>query len=89
MNLPPRPSWADAAACRHVDRATRDAFFHDEKDPDNPARRICAGCSVRTQCLDHAITTGEPHGIWGGKDEEERKRIARSRSRRRPERVAS
>ena len=39
------------------------------------ARRICAGCRVRRQCLQFAIDFGEAHGIWGGTTPEERQRV--------------
>src|SRR5690606_16459965 len=37
------------------------------------------GCPVRTECLDHALTYPERHGIWGGLDEDERDRIRKNR----------
>ena len=37
------------------------------------AKAICATCSVQTDCLDYAIRIREPHGIWGGLNEVERK----------------
>ena len=46
------------------------------------ARRICAGCRVRQQCLDFAMRTGETHGIWGGTTPEERISARRQRLRR-------
>ncbi len=46
------------------------------------ARRICAGCRVRQQCLDFAMRTGETHGIWGGTTPEERIAARRQRLRR-------
>jgi WhiB family redox-sensing transcriptional regulator len=50
------------------------------------ARRICADCQVRQECLDFAMRSGEVHGIWGGATPEERNRarhrLARHRSRR-------
>lgn len=36
------------------------------------AKSICAGCAVTSQCLDHALTTGERYGVWGGLTAEER-----------------
>ena len=38
------------------------------------ARRICAGCQVRRQCLEFALRTNEMVGIWGGTTPEERAR---------------
>ena|ERR1700742_2844862 len=45
------------------------------------AIRICAGCTVRQQCLDFAIRSGEKDGIWGGTTPEERIRDRRVRNR--------
>jgi WhiB family transcriptional regulator, redox-sensing transcriptional regulator len=36
------------------------------------ARRICAGCSVRPQCLEYALKTQQNEGIWGGLTADER-----------------
>lgn len=30
------------------------------------AKAICRQCPIRTACLEHAMHTEEPHGIWGG-----------------------
>ena len=46
------------------------------------ALRICAGCPVRQQCLDFAMRTREPVGIWGGTTPEQRIRERRARNRR-------
>jgi WhiB family redox-sensing transcriptional regulator len=39
------------------------------------AKAICATCPVRIECLDYAIEIREPHGIWGGLNELERKAV--------------
>ena len=36
------------------------------------AKQICAGCSVRQECLEYALHYPEYHGIWGGLTEDER-----------------
>lgn len=41
------------------------------------ARRICAGCPVRSRCLGFALETREPEGIWGGTTPAERARARR------------
>ena len=43
------------------------------------ARRICADCPVRRDCLEYALRNGIDHGVWGGTSERERRRIARRR----------
>jgi Transcription factor WhiB len=35
---------------------------------------------VRVQCLEYALAVGETHGIWGGLNELERRRLARRRA---------
>jgi hypothetical protein len=35
---------------------------------------------VRVQCLDYAIRIQEPHGIWGGLNEMERKQMTDRRA---------
>jgi WhiB family transcriptional regulator, redox-sensing transcriptional regulator len=46
----------------------------DEKlDRERRAKAICATCSVRKDCLEYALRIREPHGIWGGHNELERR----------------
>jgi len=37
------------------------------------AKAICAMCPVREPCLAYALRIREPHGIWGGMSESERR----------------
>ena len=37
------------------------------------AKAICATCPVRDPCLEYALRIREPHGIWGGMSESERR----------------
>jgi WhiB family redox-sensing transcriptional regulator len=39
------------------------------------AKAICRQCPVASECLDHAVQFGEAHGIWGGLNEHERRRM--------------
>jgi WhiB family redox-sensing transcriptional regulator len=41
------------------------------------AKRICASCPVRANCLVSALRTGESAGIWGGTTPEERRILRR------------
>jgi len=36
------------------------------------AKRVCAACPVRRQCLDWAVETRQYTGVWGGLSEKER-----------------
>ena len=39
------------------------------------AKAVCAQCPVRGECLEWALETAQPHGVWGGLDETERERL--------------
>ena len=69
-------SWRDEAACRGGDP---DVFFVDPSDPAFEARRVCRSCSVTVECLDYAVSTHQPYGIWAGTSPKTRQTI-RSRS---------
>jgi WhiB family redox-sensing transcriptional regulator len=43
------------------------------------AKAVCARCPVRTACLEFAIATNQPYGIWGGTNASERRSIRRRR----------
>ena len=45
------------------------------------AKAICARCPVRIECLEYAVRIREPHGIWGGLNELERRILLRERER--------
>lgn len=66
------PSWRDGALCAQVDT---DLFYPEKGGSTKPAKRVCAGCDVRQQCLDFAVENDERHGIWGGLSERERRRL--------------
>lgn len=69
--------WQLRAACRGP-RST--VFFppttgerRDEREArETKAKRICAECAVRSECLEYALAIREPHGVWGGLNEHER-----------------
>jgi WhiB family transcriptional regulator, redox-sensing transcriptional regulator len=39
------------------------------------AKSICGECTVRRQCLEYAMDSNQPDGVWGGKTLRERKRL--------------
>lgn len=71
-------AWLAQAACRGPQSV---AFYppasFERKEVrlsrERRAKSICAECPVATDCLDHALRTREPHGIWGGLNEAERR----------------
>ena len=44
------------------------------------AKAMCSCCPVQRPCLDYAIRIREPHGIWGGLNEIERKQLIERRA---------
>lgn len=78
-------SWRVNALCRGENAVHFFPPSHferkDEKDArEGQARALCAACPVRAECLDYALTVQEPHGIWGGMNELERRRLLRKRA---------
>ncbi len=76
--------WQLKAACRGPHAAV---FFpppHFERKEEKEGREaraksICALCSVREACLEYALRIREPHGIWGGLNEVERRQVLAER----------
>jgi WhiB family transcriptional regulator, redox-sensing transcriptional regulator len=80
LAVAPTTEWQQEGLCRATDAAVFFPPAHFEHKPEREAREakakaICAGCPVRATCLDWALTTREPHGVWGGYSEGERKQI--------------
>jgi WhiB family transcriptional regulator, redox-sensing transcriptional regulator len=78
--------WQHRAACRGEDAEMFFApnYFERKEEKEGrevQAKTICARCPVRDECLEYALRNREPHGIWGGLNESERKSLIRSRER--------
>ena len=69
--------WRDRALCAQTDP---DSFFPDKGESPRPAKRVCAACEVRAECLQYALDHGERFGVWGGLSERERRTLARQPS---------
>ena len=81
------PTWRADARCRKDSAVHFFAPGHLERREDKQrreaaARALCAVCPVRVECLDYALVVQEPHGIWGGLNELERRRLLRVRAER-------
>jgi WhiB family redox-sensing transcriptional regulator len=64
----------DSALCAQTDP---DLFFPEKNGSSDPARRICAVCPVRAECLEFALANKEAHGVWGGMSPAERRKLQR------------
>ena len=76
-SYPPVDFFADAAC--HGAHTT--LFFPVSDTYADAARAICATCPVAEQCLEYAIETHQPDGVWGGMTGIERHRLVRRRQR--------
>ena len=71
-------TWPLKAACRGPQA---EVFFppprferkEEKLDRERRAKAICQACSVCPDCLGYALRIREPHGIWGGLNEVERR----------------
>jgi len=79
--------WQMAGSCRGVDSSV---FFHPDGERGRArvqremrAKQLCRQCPVIVQCRSHALTVGEPYGIWGGLSESEREVLLKGSVRRR------
>ena len=78
------PTWRGDAQCRSKNAVH---FFapphferkHEKDSREGAARALCGACKVQTLCLEYALDVQEPHGIWGGLNELERRRLTRKR----------
>jgi WhiB family redox-sensing transcriptional regulator len=75
--------WRAGAECQSDNATYFYAPSHFERKPEKDlregiARALCRRCKVREQCLNYSLTVSESHGIWGGLNELERKRLLRS-----------
>ena len=79
-------TWQIKAACRGPESRV---FFpptwperRDEREArESRAKSICNACPVLGTCLEYALQIREPHGIWGGLTENERRALLDRRAR--------
>jgi WhiB family redox-sensing transcriptional regulator len=67
-------AWQADSLCAQTDP---EAFFPEKGGSTRDAKKICASCDVRAQCLEYALQNDERFGIWGGLSERERRKIRR------------
>jgi len=77
--------WRGSAACTTEDP---ELFFPigttgPAVEQASAAKKICARCSVREECLEFALAANQDAGVWGGLTEDERRTLKRARQRRR------
>lgn len=78
--------WATGARCRGEDAAL---FFgpnqfepkNDRLEREARAKEVCASCPVVSACREHALSTAELYGVWGGLGEADRRAMLADRGR--------
>lgn len=72
--------WRDRAACRLIEA---DLFFPagstgSAVDQIQSAKAVCRTCPVTDACLRFALETNQEAGVWGGTDEDERRKLRKA-----------
>jgi WhiB family redox-sensing transcriptional regulator len=65
-------AWQADSLCAQTDP---EAFFPEKGGSTRDAKKICASCDVRAECLEYALQNDERFGIWGGLSERERRKL--------------
>lgn len=68
-------NWQARGLCREVGPGL---FFPGLHESAAHAKRICAACEVRLDCLEYALAADE-HGVWGATTYNQRRAILRAR----------
>lgn len=69
--------WVSQAACQ--EQPLDALFVRGNAAQHAAAKKMCAGCSVRTECLAEALDSRIGWGVWGGLTERERRQVLRLR----------
>lgn len=77
----------DGLPCQRRDSA--DLYFSEKPAELEQAKRLCADCPLRQECLQGAVQRGEPWGVWGGEIFADGRVIAVKRGRGRPRKNAA
>jgi len=72
--------WRESAACRNF---AAERFFPQGAsglavEVIQAAKAVCRSCPVSGPCLQFAMETDQEAGIWGGTEEDERRRLRRA-----------
>lgn len=66
------PDFVDDGLCTQTDP---ELFFPVKGGSTREAKKVCANCTVRAECLSYALEHDERFGIWGGLSERERRKL--------------
>ena len=74
-----RPAWQADGSCFLTGNPQMHTNFFDFDGNEDLARKLCADCVVREECLEYALSTNQSAGIWGGLDAGERLKAKRKK----------
>jgi WhiB family transcriptional regulator, redox-sensing transcriptional regulator len=83
------PEWYTMAECRGSNPllfiSSGDVSTSKRHENERIAKSICEVCDVQGECLEYALNNpvAAPYGIWGGKNERERRALRAERKRKR------
>lgn len=69
------PNFFKDALCAEV---SPEFFYAEHGKPSPEAKECCGLCGIREKCLQFALDSDEPHGMWGGLTPKARKRLKRA-----------
>jgi WhiB family transcriptional regulator, redox-sensing transcriptional regulator len=82
-DLPVNTNWRASSSCKDEDPelffpigTTGPALLQIEE-----AKAVCRRCPVMERCLQWAMESGQEQGVWGGTDENDRRRMKRRAAR--------
>lgn len=75
-NDPEHLPWESYAMCAQIDP---ELHFPKKRNPATAAKKVCAICEVRLDCLEYALANDEQFGIWGGLSRKEREKVKKER----------
>lgn len=61
--------WRTLARCKNQTKR----FYPEDVNSKIVAKSLCRVCPVQRSCLAEALTRPDEQGIWGGRDEKERR----------------
>jgi WhiB family transcriptional regulator, redox-sensing transcriptional regulator len=67
--------WRRDGLCAEPQYARSVEFFPERGQPVEPAKAVCARCTVSAECLAYALELGIREGVWGGTTGNDRRRI--------------
>ena len=78
--MPKLPEWIADAPCSQADPELFFPEAHESRANVALAKRVCASCPVRQECLEWALDSGEKFGIYGGLTSTQRRKVLRQRA---------